>query len=156
MRPSLFRSFVQRTLSSSQDIASFLNTPTWTSRQLLGTSSITASSSQHAAPIADSALIGKLLKQSGLMPVSPGSPEESKIISDLKGQLVFVNHISEVDTNGIEPLISLGEVKNRTKIRFEDIIEDDLPGDDIKWKPTDLAREKNGPFYVLKEGLRKD
>lgn len=88
------------------------------------------------------------------MPVLPNSVEEQAIIKDLEGQLVFVNHICEVETANIEPLIRLGDV--RLSLSFEDLVEGDEMGGKKEWTPTDLSREKNGPYYVLKEGLRRE
>lgn len=87
------------------------------------------------------------------MPVTPGGTAEQEIIKDLKGQLVFVNHICEVDTEGIEPLIRLGDVKMR--LSFEDISRE-IESEKVNWNPTSLSKEKSGPFYVLKEGLRRE
>lgn len=153
----------QQALHSRQAIDQYLSQPTWTSSQLLQAHTIAPASSTSTAtkpPVATSALVAKLLKQSGLMPVLPNSVEEQAIIRDLEGQLVFVNHICEVETNGIEPLIRLGDV--RLSLGFDDLLEEETAagkhGEEGKerWTPTDLSSEKNGPYYVLKEGLRRE
>lgn len=149
--------FVQQALDSKDAISAFLSKPTWTSSQLLQAKPIThadeGAASASKQPIASSALVAKLLKQSGLMPVAPGSHAESQILRDLEGQLVFVNHICEVDTEGIEPLVRLGDVK--LKLSFDDI-SGEIESTKVEWNPTGLAKERDGPFYILKEGLRHE
>lgn len=158
----LASAFVQQSLGSREAITKYLATPTWTSSQLLQAKTIetddtTTASSKEQPPVASSELITKLIKQSGLMPVAKGSVQETEIIKDLEGQLVFVNHICEVDTTGIEPLIRLGDTAEgaRVKLTYEDLA-GPIKVEDVAWKPTELAQEKNGSFYVLKEGLRRE
>lgn len=168
MKPTLKLSaaaaaFVQQALRSRADIAKYLATPSWNTNQLLQAKIIdkqqAASTAKEQPPLASSELIAKLIKQSGLMPVTKGSSQEAEIIKDLEGQLVFVNHICEVDTTGIDPLIRLGDSAEgaRTQFTYEDLANPITPKDaEVNWKPTELAHEKQGAFYVLKEGLRRE
>ncbi|KAF5093068.1 hypothetical protein D0Z00_004260 [Geotrichum galactomycetum] len=145
--------FVQKVLNTRPQIVDFLSSPTWTSQQLLKPMSLTQTNTQNHELDTSPELIAKLLKQSGLTATSTDA-----IIEDLRGQLVFVNHICEVDTKGYTPLVRLGDNKNRVKISIADLIHanEDAAKKPADWKPVTLAREKNGPFYVLKEGLKRD
>lgn len=153
--------FAQKSFNSKASIAEYLNSPSWSSSQLFGTSDITdeldttATEFAQQKPSVDAALVSKLVKQAGLPPVEPNSTREAEILKDLQDQLVFVDHICEVNTEGIEPLVRLGDpVINLSFSEMKTPIE---PKDSkIKWNPTDLAAEKNGNLYVLKEGLRHE
>lgn len=154
------RSFVQKSLNSKDEIVNFLSaaSASWSSTQLFDTSKITedaASSEPKKTFVPDRSLIGKLMKQAGLPPVKSGSAREDSILRDLENQLVFVDHICEVDTTGLEPLVRLGDpVKT---VSFEQMTTPIDPKDSkVKWDPTALAKEKNASFYVLKEGLRHE
>lgn len=145
--------FVQKVLSTNPQIVDFLSTPSWTSQQLLKSTSLSDAHNQNHELDTSPELINKLLKQSGLTAASTEA-----IVNDLRGQLVFVNHICEVDTKDYEPLIRLGDKQNRTRVTIADLANanENVAQEKADWKPTDLAREKSGPFYVLKEGLKRD
>lgn len=153
--------FVQKSFNSKESIAKFLNTPSWSSSQLFSSSDISdsldTSKPPHTKdkPSINAALISKLVRQAGLPPVEPNSTREAEIIKDLQDQLVFVDHICEVDTKGIDPLVRLGDPV--IKLSFSQMKTPIDPKDSkVKWSPVDLAAEKNGKLYVLKEGLRHE
>lgn len=112
------KGFSQQTLDNKESIANYLNTPSWSSSQLFSSSDISDELSTTAEEVAkekstiDSALIAKLVKQAGLPPVEPGSAREAEILKDMQDQLVFVDHICEVNTEGLEPLVQPGNPRN--------------------------------------------
>ncbi|CDO56384.1 hypothetical protein DV451_000214 [Geotrichum candidum] len=147
--------FVQKVLDTRPQIASFLASPKWTSQQLLKPASLSESTTPSDDLDTSPALVAKLLKQSGL---TASASTTDAIIKDLRSQLVFVNHICEVDTSNYTPLVRLGDNKCRVKVTIADLVNanENAPTKPAEWKPVDLASEKNGPFYVLKEGLKRD
>ncbi|VVT50167.1 uncharacterized protein SAPINGB_P002634 [Magnusiomyces paraingens] len=152
--------FVQKTLSSKAAIADYLATPSWASSQLFATKTIaqqdsltSPESTPENEPVLDSKLVAKLVRQAGLPPVPEGSAREQAILADLRSQLVFVDHICEVETQNLTPLVRLGDPV--IKLSFENMATPIKPNQS-KWVPTSLASEKNASFYVLKEGLRHE
>lgn len=159
LRSAASASFVQKSLGSKAAIADYLSSSSWSSSQLFDSHTITDASDQSSSHkttiVPDSKLIAKLVKQAGLPPVAPGSEREAAIIKDLNSQLVFVDHICEVDTAGIEPLVRLSDPL--ITLSFDQMKSPIVAKDSqIKWTPTALAAEKNASFYVLKEGLRRE
>lgn len=149
--PSDSQTFVQQTFTDRDSIAQYLSNAAWSSKNLF-TAPASPESDKDQANI-NSALVSKLVKQAGFPPVEPGSAREQELISNLKNQLVFVDNLLTVDTNGIEPLVRIGDsVMNLTFADMKRIVEANNP----TWIPVDLAAEKNGNLYVLKEGLRRE
>ena len=71
--------------------------------------------------------LNHLLRLSAL-PLPAGKGEETRMLEDLEAQLQFVRAIQEVDTDGVEPLISIRdettEAEKEAEITVETLTED--------------------------------
>ncbi|KAA8917352.1 hypothetical protein TRICI_000507 [Trichomonascus ciferrii] len=139
-------------LRGRQEIAKALETSTWKVSELFKT----VPGMQHTQP--DSQLLSKLLKQAGLQAVPVGSDKEAMLLKELSKQLHFVEHISAVDTTNVEPLVRVGggsdQFFDKHKLLQARNKRPDPSATD--WSPTQLAQQKSGDFYVLREGLRRE
>lgn len=70
---------------------------------------------------------------------------------DLVNQLRFVETLSAVDTENVEPLSRLTHPVSCPD--FDKIVEEPQPE---RWTPAGLASERVSDFYVVKEGLRHE
>lgn len=164
--------YISRQLKSRADIKAALATPTWSVAELFeqdhpsGSSSPTTSDTSFSAsansekPTTET--LTKLIKLAGLNAIPHGSEKEARLLDELNNQLVFVSHISAVDTSGIEPLVRISGPP--IEPTFEDLMagSDAQPLSELQapetvppnnWQPTSLAAKKNGHFYQLNTKL---
>lgn len=150
--------FVSRRLTSRADIKQALAKPTWSVSELFEDENhgVGTASSHSETPTAET--LTKLLKLAGLNAIPKGSAKEAQLLDELTHQLVFVSHISAVDTEGVEPLVRISgppiepsyadlvEAESSTK----DAPETEAPNN---WQPTKLAAKTSGSFYQLNTKL---
>ena len=108
-----------------KDIEAMLAEPSWSVNRLF-----TSHHSSSESPISKKQL-HHLLRLSAL-PLPANEAEEAKMLKDLGSQLHFVRAIQDVDTDGVEPLVSL---RDET---VEAAKEDEITVDTLK---EDLAKE---------------
>jgi Asp-tRNA(Asn)/Glu-tRNA(Gln) amidotransferase C subunit len=139
-------------LRGRQEIAKALGTSTWKVSELFSS----VPGMQHTQP--DPKLLSKLLKQAGLQAVPEGSEKEAMLLKELSKQLHFVEHISAVDTENVEPLVRIGGGSDRFFDTHKLLQAEKKRPDPSSnnWSPTQLAQQKSGDFYVLREGLRRE
>ena len=98
-------SFVQRDVgpaaSDVNDIEAMLAEPSWSVESLF-----TSGSSPQEEPTVSRKQLHHLLRLSALPPPATEA-EEAKMLKDLESQLRFVRAIQAVDTNGVDPLVSI-------------------------------------------------
>lgn len=139
-------------LRGRQEIAKALGSSTWKVSELFKS----LPGVQHTQP--NSELLSKLLKQAGLQAVPEGSEKEAKLLKELSNQLHFVEHVSAVDTTNVEPLVRIGggsdQYFDANKLLQAEKKQPDSSS--TNWSPTQLAEQKSGDFYVLREGLRRE
>lgn len=147
MRQSIIR-LSSTILKTRNDIAKVLNSPpTWSVADILP--------KENEVIEHEPDLLPKLLKQSALTTTEANYP---KLMLELDNQLIFVKHISEVDTTNIEPLVRIGDDVpsefdyGSTKLARE-LQETARETLDDGWKAVDLAAKKTGSFYVVNERL---
>ncbi|KAK9381636.1 uncharacterized protein V2V93DRAFT_367457 [Kockiozyma suomiensis] len=105
---------------TNEELDSVLSESTWKVQSLL------KSSSGKANPDINSSSLRQLLRRSGLQ-VPTSEEEEQKLLRDLQRQLIFVDHVQDVDTTGIEPLNRIGE--DGEQLRWEDLQEENAQCD---------------------------
>lgn len=156
----LFTRCLRKSLSGRSQIAAKLAQPTWTVSTLFDhdTKPASKADAQTISHSITADLLNKLLKQAGLNPVESGSEKETTLLNELEKQLVLVEHIASIPTDDLRPLAQLIEAPLEATIELIEKNQEVAPETVGKgaWKPTDLAAEKNGDFYVLKEGLRRE
>lgn len=78
------------------------------------------------------------------------------VLDDLRSQLRFVEILSLIDTTGVEPLSRLVPVLN-APINLTAAADEQVSAHNFEhWKPTSIAKESQGDFYVVKEGLHDE
>lgn len=157
----------QKQLSSPPDITNcsrldlneFVGSPGWTLDELLPPNrQQPPQSTSHKETITPETL-NHLLSLSGLpQPKSPA--EESTLLNALHDQLHFVRHVQSVPTDGVEPLVRVGdergtgEVNSDGALTFEECVEESqlemIPG--LEWKQWDVCGLKGGSPEARAEG----
>jgi Glu-tRNAGln amidotransferase C subunit len=139
------------TNASGIDLNEFLGPPGWRLEDLLPpsrTKSPMIGVTDDTAITSDT--LHHLLNLSGL-PQPRTAEEESNFLSALHDQLHFVRHIQSVPTEGIAPLIRVGNEPDPERDRigvlsFEECVEesqlDEIPG--LEWKPWNVCGLKGG------------
>lgn len=156
----LFTRVLRKSISGRSQIAAKLSQPTWTVSTLFDhdTKPASKADAETISQGISADLLNKLLKQAGLNPVESGSEKEKALLNELEKQLALVEHIAAIPTEDLKPLAQLIETPLEATIELIEKHQEVAPetvGENA-WNPTDLAAEKNGDFYVLKEGLRKE
>lgn len=137
-------------LKSKDQIAQVLSNPTW------NVSDLYKAAPSQEVPAPDATLVEKLLKQCGLRPSDYSPERQRKLMTELATQLIFVEHVSAVNTDGVEPLIQIGGGPD-TEFSLDKAHENDQAQETKdNWNPTMLAQQRSGNFYVLNEGLRRE
>ncbi|KAK9239254.1 hypothetical protein V1525DRAFT_398973 [Lipomyces kononenkoae] len=90
-------------IKTDQEVDSLLSTPTWAIQSLLP-----ESTPENRHEDINPKSLRDLLRRSGLQ-FPKDDEEERQMLSDLQRQLVFVDHVQDVDTVGVEPLNRIGE-----------------------------------------------
>ncbi|KAK9364786.1 hypothetical protein V1509DRAFT_635247 [Lipomyces kononenkoae] len=90
-------------IKTDEEVESLLSTPTWAIQSLLP-----ESTPENRHEDINPKSLRDLLRRSGLQ-FPKDNEDESKMLSDLQRQLVFVDHVQDVDTAGVEPLNRIGE-----------------------------------------------
>lgn len=141
-------------LASRSEIANLLSKPAWSVNDLFHTDS--ESRKIHQPPTEQS--LEKLLKQSALESCQNDPERRKMLLKELTNQLVFVEHVANVDTKGLKPLVRIGGNSMAQEFTLDKVnsSNNNSSNQNQTWKPTDLASEKNGKFYVLHEGLRRE
>ncbi|KAK9459132.1 uncharacterized protein V1516DRAFT_681057 [Lipomyces oligophaga] len=145
---SLIRRFYAtdpKKLSSPEEIEKFIDNTAWNIQHLLPQKDVSD------LPEIDKIFVHALLRRSGL--AYPKTNEEEKTLqNDLKRQVVFVDHIKEVDTTGLEPL-------SRLTPPSEELTWNDLQDEQGECQLIDREQFKSklnhGMFYV-KDGGRPE
>lgn len=150
------RQAIGRALNSRQEIADLLARPTWNVAELFEHDP-NADSISSERPTMES--LSKLIKQAAFSAVENNEAAKEKLLSELETQLQFVEHLSSVDTDGIEPLVRLSSEPQ--VIDFEDAVaaaqsSETAPETNGGWQPSRLAAVNDGDYYVVREGLRRD
>jgi Asp-tRNA(Asn)/Glu-tRNA(Gln) amidotransferase C subunit len=138
--------------SPGVDLDEYIGSPGWTLDDLLpphrtGSSPTEADQDTSITP----KTLHHLLHLSGLPP--PKSPEEeSKLLSALHDQLHFVKHVQSVPTEGVEPLIRIGDERGAAEgntegvLTFQECVEESdsetIPG--LEWTEWDVCGLKGG------------
>jgi hypothetical protein len=160
---------------SGVDLNEFTGPPGWTLDELLPPSHQSRLQNRIETSITPETL-RHLLHLSGLPP-SRSSDEESNLLSALHDQLHFVNHVKSVHTEGVEPLIRIGDEcrpgctaancdgHNAGVLSYEACEEEgkleDIPGLEwIWWNVTGLTGgspegREDGWFVVQNEPVRE-
>lgn len=148
---------VRTALESRKQIAELLKTPTWSVGELF-----IKDPNADRAEKPNAKLLAKLLKQAGLNPIDGDVERQNHLLKEMETQLTFVEHINNVDTTGLEPLVRIGAVP-RT-LGMEKVLELEETTQPVAqetiganaWNPTALATKKTGDYFVLEEGLRHE
>jgi Asp-tRNA(Asn)/Glu-tRNA(Gln) amidotransferase C subunit len=142
--------------SPGVDLNEFLGSPGWKIDDLLP-----ASRGKSPDVIDDISItpetLRHLLRLSGLPPPK-SCEEESNLLSALHDQLHFVRHVQSVPTEGVKPLIRVGnEPQPRDEIgvlRYEECVEEskseNIPG--LEWTSWDVCGLKGGSHEGREEG----
>lgn len=119
-------SFVQRHVGSAakdvNEIEAMLAEPSWSVHSLF-----TPDPQSSAEPRVSQKQLHHLLRLSALPPPADEA-EEAKMLKDLEAQLQFVRAIQKVDTDGVEPLVTIrdetAEAEKENEITLETLSED--------------------------------
>lgn len=147
----------QSALESRQQIAKLLAKPTWSVGDLF-----IKDSKVDQAEKPTPKLLSKLLKQAGLNPIDGDIRRQEHLLKEMENQLTFVEHIHNVDTTGLEPLVRIGAVPQNISLEKMLQLEQDQPSTAAEtvgtnaWRPTRFATKKSGDYYVIEEGLRHE
>ncbi|KND04687.1 aspartyl/glutamyl-tRNA(Asn/Gln) amidotransferase, C subunit [Spizellomyces punctatus DAOM BR117] len=139
----IFRLPLQRTESTKTQQAlhpAIPRTPSWSPREFLKSSTI------NKPPIFTKTEVAHLARLAGLN-IKPDDLE--KYTHDINDLCAMVDPIRSVDTQGVEPLVSLVRDYNATRTQWrEDVIqkETDEPSGRALLKS---ARKTDGPYYVV-------
>jgi Glu-tRNAGln amidotransferase C subunit len=148
---------IRTALESRQQIAELLKNPTWSVGDLF-IKDPNADQAEKPTP----KLLAKLLNQAGLNPVDGNIERQNHLLKEMENQLTFVEHIHNVDTTGLEPLVRIGAIPHTLSLEKMLELEQDQPAVAAEtvgvnqWNPTGLATKKSGDFYMLEEGLRHE
>ncbi|KAK9387488.1 hypothetical protein V1515DRAFT_600783 [Lipomyces mesembrius] len=102
-----------RRIETDAELESLLSKPTWAIQSLLP-----ESTPENRHEDINPQSLRDLLRRSGLQ-FPKDDEEEGKMLSDLQRQLVFVDHVQDVDTEGVEPLNRIGE--DWPELKWEDV-----------------------------------
>ncbi|ODV83277.1 hypothetical protein CANARDRAFT_9682 [[Candida] arabinofermentans NRRL YB-2248] len=151
---------VGQKLESNNQIGQFLNTSTWSTKDL-----ISVEKTGSTKKMADKAMLDHLLQLSGLSQVTDLN-EENKLIDSLNQQLNFINQLQSVnvdksDSDGIHRIMTdnssddflgyddlISEIKEQ-KIEF---IKGEVPN---SWNPVSLSKLHDNDYFIVNEGLIK-
>ncbi|KAK9323972.1 hypothetical protein V1517DRAFT_318922 [Lipomyces orientalis] len=120
-RRNSFRSTTKK-IETVVELESLLSKPTWAIQSLLP-----ESTPENRHEDINPQSLRDLLRRSGLQ-FPKDAEEEAKMLSDLQRQLVFVDHVQDVDTDGVEPLNRIGEYG------------EELQWDDVQIEPEELRQ----------------
>lgn len=121
------------------EIRSLLSKPTWTVNDLV----------QHSAPLRNPPTEADVARISQLASLERPTP---KMMAAFINQLKFVEVLRDVDTSGVEPIARL--VDNVSVPDLTNALEITETAPELgKWRPVDLAAEKESDFYVVKDSL---
>lgn len=133
-------------LKDSEEIALLLVKPSWSVRSLYASDTRTAQG-LHAS----TKQLHHLLRLSAL-PLPATTVEEAKMLEDLESQLQFVRAIQGVNTDGVEPLVSIrdetAEAEEESEITF-----DTLKGHFAKEKRSGIRGRITRPGDAEKEDV---
>jgi hypothetical protein len=143
---------------SGVDLDNFVGSPGWTLGDLLPPNRQRLSESTPEENIPPETL-HQLLSLSGLPP--PNSPaEESKLLAALHDQLHFVRHVQSVPTEGVEPLVRIGDERGTGSVNidgaltYEECLQESqlemIPG--LEWKEWDVCGLNGGSTGGREEG----
>lgn len=121
---------------AAAELLAHLSRPRWSVKELL------SAPLQGEPPSHET--VQRISKLAGLAPT-----EHTQ--ADLVNQLRFVETLSAVNTDGVEPLSRLTHPVECPDL--DNVIEEAQPE---KWNPPSLATERVSDFYVVKEGLRHE
>lgn len=122
------------------EIRALLAKPTWTVHDLV----------EHSAPLKNPPKEEDLIKLAKLAGLDPPT---SQMLHAFENQLKFVELLRDVDTTNVEPitrLIDIVDVPEDLDSALNDTTNEPEVG---KWNPVDVASEKEGEFYVVKDSL---
>ncbi|KAK9457897.1 hypothetical protein V1511DRAFT_491170 [Dipodascopsis uninucleata] len=133
-------------LTSVEEIEEFISIPRWKVDMLLPDSTVDSSHEEI-----NSESLRQLLTRSGLQ-FPKTIHDEEKLLKDLKRQLVFVDHVGDIDTIGINPLNRVGVIGQ--ELQWEDV---QLEGGDYdEWDVLQSASRTERGFFVLDETLKQE
>jgi hypothetical protein len=144
---------------SGVDLDNFVGSPGWTLDDLLPPNRQRLSEATPQEENIPPETLHQLLALSGLPP--PNSPaEESKLLAALHDQLHFVRHVQSVPTEGVEPLVRIGDERGTGSVNidgaltYEECIQESqlemIPG--LEWKEWDVCGLKGGSTGGREEG----
>ncbi|KAJ8101756.1 hypothetical protein POJ06DRAFT_247800 [Lipomyces tetrasporus] len=113
---------ITKKIETAVELESLLSKPTWAIQSLLP-----ESTPENRHEDINPQSLRDLLRRSGLQ-FPKDAEEEAKMLSDLQRQLVFVDHVQDVDTEGVEPLNRIGEYG------------EELQWDDVQVEPKELLQ----------------
>ena len=106
------------------EIAAMLAEPSWSVNTLF-----TPASQSPSQPHVSQKQLHHLLRLSAL-PLPANEAEEAKMLKDLESQLQFVRAIQQVNTDGVEPLVSIRDETKEAEKELEITLE--TLGEDLK------------------------
>jgi len=142
--------------SPGVDLKEFLGSPGWEIDDLLPPSGDKLPDVVDDASVT-SGTLRHLLRLSGLPPPK-SREEESNLLSALHDQLHFVRHVQSVPTEGVKPLIRVGNEPHPGDeigvLRYEECVEEseseNIPG--LEWTSWDVCGLKGGSREGREEG----
>ncbi|KAK9430968.1 hypothetical protein V1505DRAFT_343633 [Lipomyces doorenjongii] len=128
-------------IETNADLESLLSKPTWAIQSLLP-----ESTPENRHEDINPQSLRDLLRRSGLQ-FPKDDEEEGKMLSDLQRQLVFVDHVQDVDTEGVEPLNRIGE--DWPELKWEDVqVEENVLLQTVRDKASIRQHMERTFFYV--------
>ncbi|KAK7206872.1 hypothetical protein BZA70DRAFT_275238 [Myxozyma melibiosi] len=134
-------------ITTDEELDKIFSEPTWTVQSLLS-----QSNPEELHSDINPSSLRQLLRRSGLQ-FPKDEQEERKLLFDLQRQLVFVDHVQDIDTSGIEPLNRIGE--DGEKLQWEDLQTEDNESEILSVKH--FSEKLDRGYYVVRDnsGIRE-
>jgi len=142
-------------IQSKEELDQYLSSPSWSVEEFLNTSG--TSESKRANSI-DETTVKRLLELSGL---EANEERYADLVSILKSQVVFIDHLHSIpdneitDTSSIKPnlkALTLEDLEKSISTQQPSVEKGEVSD---SWDPISLAKESLNGQYIVKEGLIK-